>query len=193
MTTSDTSKPLYLPGDPIAKTAAMIRVNHAGEYGAKRIYQGQIDALRENNANAKDIDDITHMAEQEEEHLEYFTNYIGDHHIRPTVLYPLWHYGAYAMGYICGKFGVKYAMNCTAAVEDVIDQHYQEQIDRLDNDDKENDKEIIQKIKKFQADEQEHHHIGNDHINIEDNPIDKSLYKIINTITKTAIYISYRI
>lgn len=185
----DKTKPRYLPGDITHRREAMVRVNHAGEYGAKRIYQGQIDALTKQQANEQDIDDIRHMAEQEEAHLSYFDGYITSQKIRPTALHPLWHYGAYALGYGTSLLGVKGAMICTAAVEDVIDDHYQEQINILGD----NDDNLTQNIKQFQLDEQEHHDIGAEYMDLDNNIGDKTLYHIVKTITQSAIYVSYRI
>jgi len=143
-----------LPGDLKADRLIdqIIRVDHAGEYGAKRIYQGQMDVLK----NSPSYKTIKHMAEQEEEHLAYFSEQIGKRKVRPTALMPLWHVGAYAMGAATALMGEKAAMACTVAVEEVIDEHYQEQLEMLGND----EKPLKEKIEKFRAEELEHRDIG---------------------------------
>lgn len=130
----------------------VIRVDHAGEYGAKRIYQGQMAVLK----NSPAYQTIRHMAEQEEEHLAYFSEQIGKRKVRPTLLMPLWHVGAFAMGAATALMGQKAAMACTVAVEEVIDEHYNEQILQLG----EKEPELCQKIEKFRAEELEHRDIG---------------------------------
>jgi len=149
-----------LPGDPGTTprdrdVASMIRVNHAGEYGAKRIYEGQLAALG-HNPKMKKL--ITHMAEQERAHLEYFEKEIVARGVRPTALHPLWHAAGYAAGYITAKMGPEAAMACTVAVETVISEHYAQQLDVLAANKKE--KKLRAAIKKFKAEEEEHHDIG---------------------------------
>jgi ubiquinone biosynthesis monooxygenase Coq7 len=112
------------------KIAEIIRVNQAGEYGAKCIYEGQIAALKK--FRDPDVEVIKHMYEQELEHLEYFNKELVDRKIRPTIMQPIWHFGSYALGYVSGKLGVKAAMACTEAVEEVIEKHYNDQILYLD-------------------------------------------------------------
>jgi ubiquinone biosynthesis monooxygenase Coq7 len=126
----------------------VIRVNHAGEYGAKRIYQGQMAVLKNSGA----YETIRHMAEQEEAHLQYFSDEIGKRKVRPTAMMPIWHVGAFAMGAVTALLGEKAAMACTVAVEQVIDEHYQEQISQLG----ENDADLKEKIEKFRDEELEH-------------------------------------
>lgn len=135
----------------------IIRVNHAGEYGAKRIYQGQLDATKYKN------EEIIHMYEQEIVHLKYFESELSKKHIRPTILSPFWHIFGYMLGYIPAKLSIKKAMVCTDAVEEVIDNHYQGQLDILNKIDSE--KELAQKIKKFQEEENQHRDIAGDYIN----------------------------
>ncbi len=154
MSTKKTNTGNRLPGD-LSKAHLIdqiIRVDHAGEYGAKRIYQGQMAVLKKSPA----YQTIKHMAEQEEEHLEYFSKEIGERKVRPTFLMPLWHVGAYAMGAATAMMGEKAAMACTVAVEEVIDEHYREQIDLLGDD----EKELKKNIEKFRAEELEHRDIG---------------------------------
>jgi ubiquinone biosynthesis monooxygenase Coq7 len=137
---------------------SMIRVNHAGEYGAKRIYQGQLAVLGDTPKIKKLLE---HMAEQEQEHLEFFEHEITARGVRPTALHPLWHVAGYALGAVTAKMGVEAAMACTVAVETVISEHYQEQIDILKNNPAE--KKLYTAIKKFKSEEEEHHAIGLKH------------------------------
>ena len=109
--------------------AAMIRVDHAGEYGAVRIYAGQLAVL--GAAKTKAADAIRHMAEQEREHLKRFDALIIERRVRPTVLQPVWQVAGFALGAATALMGEKAAMACTEAVEEVIDRHYAEQIEKL--------------------------------------------------------------
>ncbi len=149
-------KPKHQPGElsPSARLAQAIRVNQAGEYGAKRIYEGQLAVLRRRPEARKTTKLVEHMAEQEAEHLENFNRLMVEHRVRPTLLHPLWHVGAFALGAATALMGEKAAMACTVAVESVIDAHYAEQLDVLE------DEEIKTLIAKFRADEQEHHATG---------------------------------
>src|SRR5689334_20359666 len=118
-----------LPGDPSrAETIArMIRVDHAGEYGAARIYEGQL-AMLGRSASAPVI---RRMAEQEKRHLAAFDRLVVERRVRPTLLSPLWHAAGFALGAATALLGERAAMACTVAVEEVIDEHYRDQIDRL--------------------------------------------------------------
>ena len=106
----------------------MIRVDHAGEYGAARIYEGQLAVLRPRRARAPAI---RHMAEQEQRHLAAFDRLVVERRVRPTVLSPLWHVAGFALGAATALIGERAAMACTVAVEEVIDEHYRDQIERL--------------------------------------------------------------
>ena len=155
MIASAPTSALPLPGDlsPEEEIRRMIRVNHAGEYGAKRIYEGQLAFLRPNSPlRAK----IEHMAEQEREHLEAFEAELVRRRIRPTALFPLWHVAGFALGAATALMGDKAAMACTIAVEEVIDQHYAQQSDRLDA----AEAPLKQKIDQFRAEELEHRDTG---------------------------------
>ncbi|MGH7092446.1 MAG: demethoxyubiquinone hydroxylase family protein, partial [Stellaceae bacterium] len=124
MTGDDTvQRPPYLPGDPPpeADVAAMIRVDHAGEYGARRIYDGQLAVLRRGPARAA----VAEMAAQEAQHLAAFEGLVRQRRVRPTLLQPLWNAAGFALGAATALLGERAAMACTAAVEEVIDEHYQ--------------------------------------------------------------------
>jgi len=149
-----------LPGDTLgeARIDSMIRVDHAGEYGAKRIYEGQLAVLGKNPKFRKLIE---HMAAQEQVHLDYFEKEIATRQVRPTALHPLWHITGYALGALTAKMGPEAAMACTVAVEEVISEHYADQLAALRKNPRE--KKLAAAIKRFKAEEEEHHDIGLKH------------------------------
>jgi len=134
----------------------MLRVDHAGEHGAVRIYDGQIAVFSGRPDKQHLVDMLTHMAEQEQEHLQKFDALLVKHGVRPTALGPLWDIAGFALGATTALMGEKAAMACTAAVEEVIDAHYAEQITDLEASIHPQETEIIETIKKFRADEIEH-------------------------------------
>jgi ubiquinone biosynthesis monooxygenase Coq7 len=162
----------------------MIRVNHAGEYGAIRIYKGQIAALK--NSAHQDI--LRHMYDQEKAHLKMFEELIIERKVRPTALSPLWHVAGYLLGYATGLMGEKAAMACTVAVEEVIDEHYKEQENCLKSD----EKKLKKVIQKCRADEQDHRDIGLSH-GAEETPGYRTLTHSIKTASKLAIWLSKRL
>ena len=163
----------------------IIRVDHAGEYGATRIYDGQIAVFGKNSKIGKTIQ---HMADQEQEHIQKFEELIVKNRVRPTALIPVWNVAGYALGVSTALLGEKAAMACTVAVETVIGNHYGEQLSLLEDD----QKELKKTIKKFKADELEHHDIGIAH-DAEKTPGYKVLSKVIELGCKTAIKISKKI
>ena len=163
----------------------IIRVDHAGEYGATRIYEGQIAVFGKNTKIGKTIQ---HMADQEQEHIEKFQGLIINQRVRPTALLPVWNIAGYALGVGTAVMGEKAAMACTVAVEKVIGEHYEEQIELLEED----QKKLKSTIKKFAADELEHHNIGIAH-DAESTPGYRILTKVIEIGCKTAIAISKKI
>jgi ubiquinone biosynthesis monooxygenase Coq7 len=169
-----------LPGDPDSKTmlAQIIRVNHAGEYGAKRIYEGQLRILK----NSKSGPIIAHMKEQELKHLEYFEQQIAQHQVRPSLLQPLWHVSGYLLGVGTALLGPETAFACTEAVEDVIAEHYGAQIEALGAD----HPELKEKIIEFRQEEIEHQNIALEH-NSTQAPAHKLLTQIIKCGCKLAI------
>jgi ubiquinone biosynthesis monooxygenase Coq7 len=132
-----------------ADTESMIRVDHAGEYGAVRIYEGQLAVF--GNRKSQTADAIRKMAEQEQEHLAAFDKLINERRVRPTALEPVWRVAGFALGAATALMGEKAAMACTAAVEEVIDEHYAQQIERLDG-----DLPLKHAVEKFRADEVAH-------------------------------------
>ena len=139
-----------LPRDDLIRR--MIRVDQAGEYGARRIYAGQLAVL----GRRRDAEPIRHMAAQEKRHLDAFDKLIGERRVRPTALHPLWHVAGYALGAATALLGREAAMACTVAVEEVIDEHYQKQAAALGAD----DPELKTMIETFRAEEIEHRDIG---------------------------------
>ena len=166
----------------------MIRVDHAGERGAIKIYEGQLLALKtiKKDENLKNI--VEEMKEHEKEHLDYFEKEIEKRKIKPTLLLPLWDLMGVTLGFGTALLGKKAAMLCTASVEEVIEDHYQNQINKLGDD----EKALKDKIEKFRNDEIEHKNIA-----YEEGATNKGIYsimdKIIRTSSKIAITISEKI
>ena len=163
----------------------IIRVDHAGEYGATRIYDGQIAVFGKDSKIGKTIQ---HMADQEQEHIEKFNELIIEKRVRPTALLPVWNIAGFALGAGTALMGEKAAMACTVAVEKVIGEHYREQQNLLEDD----EKELKKTIAKFEKDELEHHDIGIEH-DAENAPGYKLMTKVIELGCKTAIAISKKI
>ena len=127
----------------------MVRVDQAGEYGATRIYAGQLAVLRRNCPEAKLV---ARMAMQEERHLKRFNALVAERGVRPTALQPLWSIAGFALGAATALISEKAALACTDAIETEIDKHYTEQLRELGHD----DPELAGDIADFQADELEH-------------------------------------
>lgn len=128
----------------------MIRVDQAGEYGATRIYAGQLAVLGDRSPAARSI---ARMARQEDEHLARFDEIVTERGVRPTILQPFWDRAGFALGAVTALIGPKAAMACTAAVETEIDRHYSEQLEALGDE----DPELSAVIEQFREDEREHH------------------------------------
>ncbi|ELW67695.1 Ubiquinone biosynthesis protein COQ7 like protein [Tupaia chinensis] len=137
----------------------IIRVDHAGEYGANRIYAGQMAVLGRTSVGPV----IQKMWDQEKDHLKKFNELMVAFRVRPTVLMPIWNVIGFALGAGTALLGKEGAMACTVAVEESIATHYNNQIRRLMEEDPEKYEELLQVIKKFRDDELEHHDIGLDH------------------------------
>jgi ubiquinone biosynthesis monooxygenase Coq7 len=146
-----------LPGDLSGreKVERMIRVDHAGEYGATRIYAGQLAVLGR-GANG---DVLRRMEAQEQQHLRTFNDLIADRRVRPTALLPLWHVAGFALGAVTAALGEKAAMACTVAVEEAIDAHYTAQLETMD----EAETELRRTVENFRAEELEHRNIALEH------------------------------
>ncbi|WP_028969512.1 demethoxyubiquinone hydroxylase family protein [Sphingomonas sp. URHD0057] len=139
----------WRPGDRKADTASMLRVDQAGEYGATRIYAGQLAVLRANCPEAKLV---ARMAAQEERHLRRFNALMTERRVRPTALQPLWNVAGFALGAATALMSEQAALACTDAVETEIDRHYGEQLAELGDD----DPELAADIEEFRAEELDH-------------------------------------
>jgi 3-demethoxyubiquinol 3-hydroxylase len=162
----------------------IIRVDHAGEYGAKRIYQGQLAVLK----GTKYEPIIQHMQEQEEAHLKRFSELIGERRVRPTALLPFWHVAGFVLGAATAAMGHRAAMACTVAVEEAIDEHYAAQEAELGAD----EAPLAADIAKFRAEELEHRDTGLEH-EAELTPGYRALSAAIKLGCKVAIKISERV
>ena len=175
-----------LPGDaPHAATVARIlRVDHAGEYGAARIYAGQLAVLRRSDKAPV----LREMQAQEQQHLDRFAELIARRRVRPTAMLPLWHLAGFALGAATAVLGERAAMACTVAVEEAIDAHYAGQIAALDD----SESELRDTLTKFRADELQHRDIGLQH-GAEQAPGYRLLSAAIKAGCKVAIRISERL
>lgn len=176
-----------LAGDPDPRQLLerILRVDHAGEYGAKRIYDGQLAVLGRSAASAPTI---RHMAEQEQRHLDAFDRLLPQRRVRPTLLSPLWHVGGFALGAATALMGEKAAMACTEAVEDVIDRHYAAQVEKLG----ETEPELRGLIEEFRQEEVGHRDTAREH-GAEEAPAYPLLSRGIRAITRGAIWLSERV
>ena len=178
----------YLPGDklPQEELARILRVDHAGEYGARRIYEGQLAILGRTRVGPV----IREMWEQEAKHLSYFEKALPERRVRPTLLHPVWHVAGFALGAATAMMGEKAAMACTVAVEEAIDEHYAAQSAALENDAEE--QPLKEKIDEFRADELEHRDIGLAH-DAEQAPAYTLLSGVIKAGSRAAIWLSERV
>ena len=146
-----------LPGDLTREQLIerLIRVDHAGEFGARRIYEGQLSVLK----NHPEAAVIRHMHEQELVHLKTFEKLMVQRRVRPSALYPIWNIAGFALGAATALMGAKAAMACTVAVEEVIDEHYRQQQAQLGED----EAELKSTIERFRAEEVEHRDTGLEH------------------------------
>ncbi|WP_198373055.1 demethoxyubiquinone hydroxylase family protein [Roseomonas rosulenta] len=185
MTTRTTGE-TRLPGDPTPRdyVERAIRVDHAGEYGAKRIYQGQLAVLGRSKYGPM----IEHMQAQEQVHLDTFSRLIGQRRVRPTALLPIWHVAGFALGAATALLGHRGAMACTVAVEEAIDEHYRAQEEALGED----EAELKAHIAQFRAEELEHRDIGLEN-EAEQAPAYRLLSAAIKAGCKVAIRLSERV
>jgi ubiquinone biosynthesis monooxygenase Coq7 len=175
-----------LPGDLSREELIerMIRVDHAGEFGAQRIYEGQLAVL----GRSVDGEAIRHMKEQEDRHLAVFEKLLVERKVRPTALHPLWSIAGFMLGAGTALLGPKAAMACTIAVEEVIDEHYAKQSEQLGDD----ERGLRETIEEFRAEELEHREIAIDHGGEEavGYPV---LRRLIQAGSWTAIWLSERV
>ena len=175
-----------LPGDlePDRLIDRILRVDQAGEYGARRIYEGQLAVLRRTPSGPE----IQHMYEQELRHLQYFDEMIVARRTRPTALQPLWHVAGFALGAATALMGERAAMACTVAVEEAIDEHYASQYAALGDD----EAELKAKIEEFRLEELEHRDTGLAH-GAEQTPGYELLSAAIKSGSRLAIWLSERV
>ena len=166
------------------KIEEFIRVDHAGERGAIKIYEGQLLALNTlvNNDDLKQK--IYEMKKHEEEHSNFFDNEIEKRNINPTKLLPLWDLLGLGLGFGSAILGKKAAMLCTASVEEVIDEHYKNQINQIEVD----EKDLKEKIIKFRQDELDHKDIA-----YKEGATKKGLYSIMDKVIKTGSQIAIKV
>ncbi len=186
--TAKPKKPTRLPGDPskAEMIEQVVRVDQAGEYGAVRIYEGQLAVL--GNTAAGPI--IEEMLEKEREHLKTFDGLVAERRVRPTALMPLWHVAGFMLGAGGALLGEKAAMACTVAVEETIDAHYAEQIAALEP--YADEAELRETCVKFRDDELEHRDTGLQH-GAQDAPGYEILTAAVKTGSRLAIWLSARI
>jgi len=178
-------RPPYLPGDrvPDAEIARIVRVDHAGEYGATRIYDGQLAVLGPGRARTE----IRHMGEQEGRHLVVFEKLLHERRVRPTLLQPLWNVAGFALGAATALLGEQAAMACTVAVEEVIDEHYRGQAERLGA----TDPELTEAILSSRADELTHRDAALA-MGAEDAPGYDAISAVVKAGSRLAIWLSER-
>lgn len=191
MNEGETTKPrtrAYRPGDldRRERMAQLLRVDHAGEYGARRIYEGQLAVLGHTEKGPL----LRHMHEQEVEHLRAFEKMLPERRVRPTLLQPVWHFAGFALGAATALMGERAAMACTVAVEEVIDEHYAEQAEELA--DVPEEKELRDTIERFRQEELEHRDIGLAH-EAEQAPAYELLSGVIKAGSRAAIWLSKRV
>lgn len=180
--------PDRLPGDPSKEeyVERLIRVDHAGEYGAVRIYEGQLAILGKKPSGPI----VQHMLEQEKAHLATFDKLINERRVRPTALMPLWHVAGFALGAATAMIGERAAMACTVGVEEAIDEHYQSQIEALEP--YSDEANLRETCVKFREEELEHRDTGLDH-GAKQVPGYEVLTGAIKAGSKLAIWLSKRI
>jgi 3-demethoxyubiquinol 3-hydroxylase len=180
--------PDRLPGDPSKEeyVERLIRVDHAGEYGAVRIYEGQLAILGKKPSGPA----VQHMLEQEKAHLATFDKLINERRVRPTALMPLWHVAGFALGAATAMMGERAAMACTVGVEEAIDEHYQSQIEALEP--YSDEANLRETCVKFREEELEHRDTGLNH-GAKQAPGYEVLTGAIKAGSKLAIWLSKRI
>jgi len=178
----------YRPGDLDwdERMARLLRVNHAGEYGARRIYEGQLAVL----GRTEKAPILRHMLEQEIEHLRAFDRMLPERRVRPTAMQPFWHLAGFALGTTTALMGSRAAMACTVAVEEVIDEHYAEQVEALA--DVPEEQELRDTLERFRQEELEHRDIGLEH-EAEQAPAYEVLSALIKAGSRAAIWLSKRV
>ncbi|MEM1140108.1 MAG: demethoxyubiquinone hydroxylase family protein [Pseudomonadota bacterium] len=166
----------------------IIRVDHAGEYGATRIYAGQLAVFRNRPGKERTTALIQHMADQEDVHKETFDRILNERSVRPTALHPFWNVAGFMLGAGTALMGEKAAMACTAAVESVIDEHYANQMQELGAE----EEDLIETIERFRLEELEHHDTAIDE-GAEQAPAYRLLSEAIKLGCRVAIKVSEKV
>ena len=162
----------------------ILRVDHAGEYAACKICEGQIAG-----SSSNDKEKFFTMLQEERLHLSFFNNELVKRGVRPTILMPIWDKLSYALGYLSAKHSLKSGMLATEAIESVIEKHYEDQIPLLND-----DKELQDKIQKFKEDETHHKQVANAHYNLNNlNMMEKAFFKFVKASCRIAIFLSTRV
>ncbi len=172
----------HFPGDPTPRQELerMIRVDHAGEYGAARIYAGQLAVL----GRGPKGDLLRHMKAQEQVHLDTFSRLIAQRRVRPTALLPFWNIAGFALGAVTAAMGEKAAMACTVAVEETIDEHYSAQSASLGED----EAALRDTIETFRAEELEHRDIG-----LENGAEQAFAYRLLTQVIKAGCRVAIKV
>ncbi|MBM3508209.1 MAG: demethoxyubiquinone hydroxylase family protein [Alphaproteobacteria bacterium] len=181
------AEPRRLPGDPTLaqEVERALRVDHAGEYGAVRIYAGQLAVL---GRRGRAAEAVRHMAAQEERHLAAFESLLADRGVRPTALAPVWNVAGFALGAATALLGDRAAMACTEAVEEVIDGHYRRQVKRLAG----AEPKLAETLEHFRGEEIKHRDIARAE-GAQEAPGYPVLTGTVRTATRLAIWLSERI
>jgi len=166
----------------------ILRVDHAGEYGARRIYEGQLAVLGDKSEAGKAVRE---MYEQEKRHFDVFEKAVVERRVRPTFLTPFWHVGGYVLGAATAMLGKEAAMACTVAVETEISEHYNNQIRTLLEQCPE-EKELLKTLQEFRDDESHHKDVSLQH-GAEKAPQYDALVTAVRGMTKLAVYIAERV
>lgn len=178
------SPPMPGEGARPKRTEEMIRVDHAGEYGAVQIYRGQRAVFARIPGKARVADLIAEMEEGEQEHLKTFDRLIAERSVRPTLMAPFWRIAGFGLGAATAMLGEKAAHACTAAVEEVIEQHYLDQSEKLGA----SDPELRDVIDRFRADETAHKETA-----LEEGAEDAPGYTMLSTLIKIGCRAAIRI
>lgn len=170
------------------RLAEILRVDHAGEYGAVAIYKGQQAVFSRSAKTRKIAGQLKHMQEEEQKHLDAFDALLNEHNVRPTAMTPLWNVAGYGLGVATALMGEKAAHACTEAVETVIEQHYADQVEEL----KDSEPELAATFTEFREDELAHRDLAIEE-GAREAPAYALLSKIIDTGCRVAIKITEKI
>eukprot|EP00188_Purpureofilum_apyrenoidigerum_P004814 Plantae.Rhodophyta-Purpureofilum_apyrenoidigerum.ctg5742.p1 GENE.Plantae.Rhodophyta-Purpureofilum_apyrenoidigerum.ctg5742~~Plantae.Rhodophyta-Purpureofilum_apyrenoidigerum.ctg5742.p1 ORF type:complete len:245 (-),score=55.80 Plantae.Rhodophyta-Purpureofilum_apyrenoidigerum.ctg5742:89-823(-) len=182
------SSPLFALEEQKTVIDKMIRVDHAGELGARQIYAGQLAVFRGTPIEST----IQEMADQEKKHMDAFDGLIAARRVRPTAMMPIWRVAGYALGFGTAMLGKEAAMACTVAVEEVIAEHYNDQVRQLMEDDFQDEGELRDMFKEFRDDELEHKDTGIEH-DAASAPMYRPLTRVIKAGCYAAIFVSERV